>query len=61
MSKEMTTDYSVKNTQEQSSAPDKNSLVAAGGELHQIAGGEHPALTTNQGVALPERIRSGNR
>lgn len=25
---------------------------APGGELHQIAGGEHPALTTNQGVAL---------
>jgi catalase len=28
--------------------------VAAGGELHQIAGGQHPALTTNQGVALSD-------
>jgi catalase len=28
--------------------------VAAGGELHQIAGGQHPVLTTNQGVALSD-------
>jgi catalase len=32
--------------------------LAAGGELHQIAGGEHPALTTNQGVALSDNQNS---
>jgi catalase len=32
--------------------------VAAGGELHQIAGGQHPALTTNQGVALSDSQNS---
>ena len=29
-----------------------------GGELHQIAGGQHPALTTNQGVALSDNQNS---
>src|ERR1700691_4125444 len=32
--------------------------VPAGGELHQIAGGEHPALTTNQGVPLSDNQNS---
>jgi len=32
--------------------------VAAGGELHQIAGGEHSALTTNQGVAISDNQNS---
>jgi len=32
--------------------------MAAGGELHQTAGGEHPALTTNQGVALSDNQNS---
>ena len=32
--------------------------VAAGGELHQIAGEAHPALTTNQGVALSDNQNS---
>jgi catalase len=32
--------------------------VATGGELHQIAGGQHPALTTNQGVALSDNHNS---
>ena len=32
--------------------------VAAGGELHQIAGGDHPPLTTNQGVALADNQNS---
>jgi len=31
-------------------APNRDSRFADGGELHQIGGGEHPALTTNQGV-----------
>jgi catalase len=32
--------------------------LAAGGELHQIAGGDHPALTTNQGVPVPDNQNS---
>ena len=32
--------------------------LAAGGELHQIIGGKHPALTTNQGVALSDNQNS---
>lgn len=35
-----------------------DSQVGAGGELHQIAGGEHPMLTTNQGVALSDNQNS---
>jgi catalase len=31
---------------------------AAGGELHQVAGGDHPALTTNQGVAVSDNQNS---
>jgi catalase len=31
---------------------------AAGGELHQLAGGEHPQLTTNQGVVLSDNQNS---
>ena len=31
---------------------------ADGGELHQIAGGRHPVLTTNQGVALSDNQNS---
>ena len=29
-----------------------------GGEVHQVAGGQHPALTTNQGVALSDNQNS---
>jgi len=32
--------------------------VGTGGELHQIAGGKHPELTTNQGVALSDNQNS---
>jgi catalase len=44
--------------------PKKASAIAgvsqplAGGELHQIAGGAHPSLTTNQGVALSDNQNS---
>ena len=44
--------------QEHGSAPNKDSQVAAGGELHQVAGGEHPAITTNQGVPLSDNQNS---
>ena len=35
-----------------------DSQVAAGGEIHQIADGQHPALTTNQGVVLSDNQNS---
>ena len=34
--------------------PDAHTEQAAAGELHQIAGGEHPAMTTNQGVPISD-------
>ena len=46
MSKKMTTNNSGKHKQ------------ASGGELHQIAEGKHPVLTTNQGVALSDNQNS---
>lgn len=36
----------------------KISTTTNSGELHQIAGGEHPALTTNQGVPLSDNQNS---
>ena len=44
--------------QEKGLAPNGDSQLGDGGELHQIAGGEHPALTTNQGVALSDNQNS---
>ena len=43
-------------TRRQRTGLDRNqhSRRPAGGELHQIAGGGHPGLTTNQGVALSD-------
>ena len=35
-----------------------NEEVAVGGELHQVAGGDHAALTTNQGVPLADNQNS---
>jgi catalase len=58
MSKKRTTSHSRKRTQEQGSAPNGASKLAAGGELHQMAGVEHAALTTNQGVALSDNQNS---
>lgn len=57
MSKQKTPDYAEKNSQKKGLAPSKDSL-ANGGELHQIAGGEHPALTTNQGVQISDNQNS---
>ena len=39
-------------------APKVKLPSASGGELHQIAGGTHPALTTNQGVPLADNQNS---
>jgi catalase len=58
MSKQKIMGNSRKRKQEKGSAANGGSQVATGGELHQIAGGEHPALTTNQGVALSDNQNS---
>jgi catalase len=59
MSKHKTTSKSKKSKQKNSSAPPYGEAqLADGGELHQVAGGEHPALTTNQGVVLSDNQNS---
>jgi len=58
MSKKKPTSNSGKRKQEKGSALNRDSQRGAGGELHQIAGGEHSALTTNQGVALSDNQNS---
>ena len=58
MSKEMTANNSGKYKQKEGTTPIAQSQPASGGELHQIAGGEHPTLTTNQGVALSDNQNS---
>ncbi len=49
MSKDKRKNNVVKGTQEKGSA---------GGEVHQVAGGDHPALTTNQGVPISDNQNS---
>ena len=44
--------------QDNHSVPGRDGQLAAGGELHQNAGGEHPALTTNQGLPLSDNQNS---
>jgi catalase len=58
MIKEKTTGTSGKHTREKGSSSIGDTQKAAGGELHQIAGGGHPALTTNQGVVLSDNQNS---
>ena len=58
MSKEKTTSKSRKHKQEKGSTPNGDIHLAGGGELHQIAGGAHPPLTTNQGLALSDNQNS---
>ncbi|KIH77713.1 catalase [Geoalkalibacter ferrihydriticus DSM 17813] len=58
MSKDKTSRHAEKRTKDRGSARRGDSLTADGGELHQIAGGEHPALTTNQGVAISDNQNS---
>ncbi len=45
-------------TRKTDAATRAGSSPAAGGELHQIAGGKHAPLTTNQGVALSDNQNS---
>ncbi|MFO7535199.1 MAG: catalase [Kiritimatiellia bacterium] len=58
MSKKSTKRGSGKTKTDKGSFPNGNTQRGAGGELHQIAEGEHPALTTNQGVALSDNQNS---
>lgn len=58
MGKKQTETSSGNPKQEKGPASSRGSRVAAGGELHQIAGREQPALTTNQGVAISDNQNS---
>src|SRR5512140_1985357 len=59
MKEQKTMNNAKKRRQQKGSAFNGDSQPAAGGgELHQIAGGEHPALTTNQGTALSDNQNS---
>ena len=58
MNKEKTTRITRRRMQRKGSAPNEGLQRAAGGELHQFAVGEHPALTTNQGVPLSDNQNS---
>ncbi len=58
MGKTNTPSNSVKRIQEQSSNLNRNLPPATGGELHQIAGGEHPTLTTNEGLPISDNQNS---
>jgi catalase len=57
MSKDKTSGISAKSKPEKPfiSSPGSQS---AGGELHQVAGGEHPPLTTNQGIPVSDNQNS---
>jgi catalase len=58
MSKEMATSTTGKYKKEKPATSRGEPQSAVGGELHQSAGGGHPALTTNQGVALADNQNS---
>jgi catalase len=58
MGKTKTTSDSGRRKPEKDLAPNGDTQRAVGGELHQIAGGGHPSLTTNQGVALSDNQNS---
>ena len=58
MSNKKTTIKSGKPKPKKVPASNRDSQLAASGELHQIAGGEHPALTTNQGIPISDNQNS---
>jgi catalase len=59
MNEKNTTNNSGNIKKENGLAPNGGAqLAAAGGELHQIAGGDHPPLTTNQGVVISDNQNS---
>jgi len=49
---------SEKSSQKKSPGSIEDSQTAAGGELHQVSDGEHPLLTTNQGIAISDNQNS---
>ncbi len=58
MSKEKAVHRQEKKTSQKALAKGKKLMLAAGGELHQLAGGAHPELTTNQGLVLSDNQNS---
>jgi catalase len=58
MSKKKTANHLGNRKSEKISAEHAATTVAPGGELHQNAGGEHPVLTTNQGLPLSDNQNS---
>ena len=58
MSKQKSTSYFGKSKQAKETVLSEDTQRASGGESHQIAGGDHPALTTNQGVSLSDNQNS---
>ncbi|RFC34061.1 MAG: catalase [Candidatus Nitrotoga sp. SPKER] len=58
MSTEKKTSDSEKLKQSKSLISNENETLGVGGELHQSANAEHPALTTNQGVGLSDNQNS---
>jgi len=58
MSKAKSKNVSAKRSPAAKNAKPADSSAGGGGELHQIAGGKHPPLTTNQGVPLSDNQNS---
>ncbi len=58
MSKDKSTGNFEQRNQKKTPHSAGDEKLGNGGELHQIASGEHPALTTNQGVALSDNQNS---
>src|SRR5450631_638855 len=58
MNNEKTTSNPSKHTQKAGSAPSGVLQRSVGGELHQSAGGDQPALTTNQGLTIADNQNS---
>lgn len=46
------------NAKKDSATPDGAVHAGSGGELHQVAGGNHPPLTTNQGIPVADNQNS---
>ena len=58
MHKEKTTRHAENHKQKKDTSASADSQPSVGGEMHQKAGGEHPALTTNQGLAISDNQNS---
>ena len=58
MSKKAASPFTSKRKLKNGTTPKGEAPRASGGELHQIAGGAHPALTTNQGVPIADNQNS---